>query len=92
MAKADKLLAAMRENPRGDWQIGDVKTVCRRYEFRCSPPRRGDHYKISHLESVEILTIPAHRPIKPIYIRRFVAMVDAVIGSDHEGADEKRRR
>lgn len=34
----------------------------------------------SHETQVEILTIPAHRPLKPIYIRNLIAFVDAVRG------------
>lgn len=30
-------------------------------------------------EGVQPLTVPAHKPIKPVYVRRFVAMVDAVV-------------
>ena len=80
MARADKLLAAMRANPRGDWHVGQVERVCRRYGLTCAPPKRGDHDKVSHPSLPEILTIPARRPIKPVYIRRFVAIIDAVIG------------
>jgi hypothetical protein len=52
--------------------------VCRRFGLTCSAPRRGDHHKVSHPAVPEILTIPAHRPIKPVYIRRLVAMIDAI--------------
>jgi len=45
-------------------------------------PRRGDHYKVSHAALAEILTIPAARPIKPVYIRRLVAMVEAVMANE----------
>ncbi|MGQ0664541.1 MAG: type II toxin-antitoxin system HicA family toxin [Pseudomonadota bacterium] len=79
MPRADKLLAAMRVNPAGDWRIADVETLCRRYGLACTAPRRGDHYKVSHAALAEILTIPAGRPIKPVYIRRLVTMVVAVM-------------
>jgi hypothetical protein len=52
--------------------------VCRRFGLTCSALRRGDHHKVSHPAVPEILTIPAHRPIKPVYIRRLVAMIDAI--------------
>lgn len=35
-------------------------------------PTRGSNFKVVHAESKEILTIPARRPLKPIYVRRFV--------------------
>ncbi len=82
MAQADKMLTRMRANPKGDWTIEDVERVCRRFGLACSAPKRGDHYKVSHPAIPEILTIPAQRPIRPIYIRRLIAMVDAVEGSE----------
>lgn len=77
----DKLLAAMRGNPR-DWRIADVEKICARYGVDCSPPRNGSHYKIKHPTIIAILTIPAHRPIKPIYIRHLVQFIDMVRGAD----------
>ena len=45
-AKEHKLLAGMRANPRGDWNIGHIETVCASVPdviFR--PPTRGGHFK-----------------------------------------------
>jgi hypothetical protein len=72
----------MRRNPAGDWTIGDVIRVCRAYGVDCRPPKRGDHYKVTHASQTEIVTIPAHRPIKPSYIRRLVKFLDRVETSD----------
>lgn len=63
----------MRQNPR-DWQIADLQTVARKYgvEWR--------HQKGSHCVFIRddgrTLPVPAHRPIKPIYIRKFIELVD----------------
>ena len=74
-----KRLEDMRNNPRGDWRIEDVEAVCREYGILCSAPRGGgSHYKVAHARVTEKLTIPYKRPIKPIYIRKLVAFVDAV--------------
>jgi hypothetical protein len=67
----------MRTNPR-DWRIEDVAAVCRAAGVLCSPPGKGSHYKVKHASMAEILTIPAHRPIKPVYIRDLVRFIDAV--------------
>ena len=80
MSAGDKLVERMRANPR-DWRIEDVVTVCRAADLICSPPRSGSHYKISHPARNEILTVPAHRPIKPVYIRELVRFIDAVRGT-----------
>jgi len=76
---ASKRLDKMRRNPRGDWSIADVKAVCREFDVTCESARSGSsHYKISHDLVEEILTIPFKRPIKPVYIRKLVAFIDAV--------------
>ena len=67
----------MRTNPR-DWALKDVEAVCRRAGIEWVPPKRGSHYKIFHPRMEEILTIPAHRPIKPVYIRKLVQFIDAL--------------
>ncbi|KQR83550.1 type II toxin-antitoxin system HicA family toxin [Sphingomonas sp. Leaf343] len=81
MSRPDRLLDAMRSNPR-DWRIDDVATVCAASGVACTPPRKGSHYKVKHQGMAEILTIPAHRPIKPIYIRALVRFIDAVRESE----------
>lgn len=77
MAKRDKLLQRMRDNPR-DWAISDVQTVCDGFEITCKKPPRGSHYGVSDVTQKEILTIPFDRPIKQVYIKKLVAFVDAV--------------
>jgi hypothetical protein len=69
----------MRSNPRGDWTIADVEALCREFGMTCEPPRGGgSHYKVYHPSIREILTVPFKRPIKPVYIRRLVALAAAV--------------
>ncbi|MDX3928823.1 MAG: type II toxin-antitoxin system HicA family toxin [Shinella sp.] len=71
----------MRRNPLADWRIEDVEAVCREFGIRCEASRSGSsHYKILHASQREILTIPYKRPIKPVYIKRLVAFIDAVAG------------
>jgi hypothetical protein len=73
------LLEAMRINPAGNWTIRDIERVCREHGAYCLAPRGGgSHYKIAHPRLSEKLTIPFRRPIKPVYIRKLVAMIDAV--------------
>jgi hypothetical protein len=78
MSKADKLLDAMRHNPAGDWTIADIQRVCSQHGWQCLPPSGGSHWKVTVPGSNRILTVPAKRPIKPIYIRKLIAMVDEV--------------
>jgi hypothetical protein len=88
MAKRDKRLQGMRNNPQGDWTIKDIEAVCRSVGVEYDPPNKGTHAKVSHPSQREILTIPFNRPIKPIYIKKFVKFVDAVTW-EFRGTNEK---
>ena len=72
MSKADKLLQRMRANPL-DWQIDDLKTVARAraVEWR----QQGTSHVVFICSDGRTLPVPAARPIKPVYIRKFVALV-----------------
>ncbi|MEG1971405.1 MAG: hypothetical protein RR101_14940 [Burkholderiaceae bacterium] len=76
MNTATKTLAAMRNNPR-DWDIDALLTVARRYGMECRNAG-GSHHVFSHPALAETLSVPAHRPIKPLYVRRFVALIDQI--------------
>jgi len=77
MVKADKLLASMRRNPAGDWTIQDIERVCNGLGWICLPPSGGgSHWKVTAPEEGAILTIPSKRPIKAIYIRKLLSMMD----------------
>ena len=78
-ARGRKLLERMRHNPR-DWRIGDIAAVCEAFGLTCTPPSKGSHYKVKHPSQSEVLTIPARRPIKPVYITDLVRFIDLVAG------------
>ena len=78
MARADKLLAAMKANPNADWSMRDVEAICRAHGVACKAPRRGSHYTLSHPDIAGHLTVPAHRPIKPVYILLLVGMIESL--------------
>jgi hypothetical protein len=71
------LLEQMRRNPLGDWTISDVEKVCRAYGLWFRAGSGTSHCHAKHPAAVEILTIPARRPIKPVYIRKLVRYIDA---------------
>ncbi len=79
MRRGEKRLGEMRVNPAGDWRIDDVRVVCREFGIDLLAPRSGgSHYKVTHRSQHDILSIPARRPIKAVYIRRLVEFVEAV--------------
>jgi hypothetical protein len=81
-----KLLEQMERNPRADWRIEDLERICRQLGelgVSMAAPRRGSHYTVWYTGSATILTIPAHRPVKPLYVIRFVDMIRSIIDRDH---------
>jgi predicted RNA binding protein YcfA (HicA-like mRNA interferase family) len=77
---ASSLLEQMRRNPAGDWRIGDVEALCRENGLSFRPGKGTSHAHMRHPTAREILTIPAHRPIKPVYIRKLVRYIDTYGG------------
>jgi hypothetical protein len=80
MAHAEKTLEAMRRNPQ-DWRIESLESVAAAFGVNCGKPG-GSHVVFEHPAVIEALSVPARRPIKPIYVQRFVRLIDAVRGSD----------
>jgi len=74
---AGKLLLKMRKHQIG-WRIEDLQCVAAEHllEWR-TPGRGGSHVVFSAPGVREIVSVPAKRPIKPVYIKQFVALVDA---------------
>jgi hypothetical protein len=69
----------MRRNPKSDWKIADVESLCREFEMYCMPvTREGSNYKVGHAKMSTKLTIPFKRPIKAVYIKNLVRFVDAL--------------
>jgi predicted RNA binding protein YcfA (HicA-like mRNA interferase family) len=74
---ASDLLERMRRNPAADWRIEDVERVCREHGLLFRAGKGTSHCHAKHSDAREILTIPARRPIKPVYIRKLVRYIDA---------------
>jgi predicted RNA binding protein YcfA (HicA-like mRNA interferase family) len=80
MTKLDKLLERMRDNPR-DWRIEDLESLGRRHGITVRRPP-GSHVVFQHPDSALTVTVPAGRPIKPVYIRKFLELVDQMEDKD----------
>ncbi len=73
------MLEEMRRNPSGDWTMDDIVRECRSRGINIAPPRGGgSHWKVWDGKVQNSLTIPARRPLKKVYVRLFVAFVDAM--------------
>lgn len=75
MTSAEKLLARMRNNPR-DWLIGELETVALRHGLAVRKPK-GSHVVFQKPGCPLEVSVPAHKPIKPVYIRQFLALIDS---------------
>jgi hypothetical protein len=73
VTKADKALGRMKANPL-DWRIENLKSVAASYGLVCRQPG-GSHVIFRHPNGA-MLSVPARRPIKPVYIRKFVRLVE----------------
>jgi hypothetical protein len=76
MNTAAKLLTAMRQNPK-DWAMAKLLTVARQYDIEVRSSG-GSHHVFSHPSVKDTLSVPAHRPIKAVYIKRFLALIDQI--------------
>lgn len=76
MSKAAKLLARMRRNPR-DWRIEDLEALASRHGLEARKPG-GSHAVFFHRTTGRQLSVPAKRPIKPVYVQAFVALLDEI--------------
>ena len=76
MTKHIKMLDRMRNNPR-DWRIQDIQTLADHYgvDYRHDG---GSHYVFSYPGIEQDVCVLAHRPIKPLYVRNFLALLDTV--------------
>ena len=87
MTAAAKKLEGMRNNPKGDWRIEDLYVVARHWGLEVRN-QRSSHHIFSHPEVDFEVSVPANRPIKPVYIRQFVGLVDKL---NDRAADVGRR-
>ncbi|ADJ29617.1 type II toxin-antitoxin system HicA family toxin [Nitrosococcus watsonii] len=76
MSKAEKLLAKMRTNPR-DWRIDELETVAKCFGIDVRKTG-GSHFVFLHPDSELAVTIPFKRPIKPVYVTQFLALLDDI--------------
>lgn len=77
---AGKALHKMRQNQMG-WRIEELQAVAEQNFVEWRRPRRGGSHVIFSAPGVrEIVSVPAKRPVKPVYIKQFLALIDAVGG------------
>jgi predicted RNA binding protein YcfA (HicA-like mRNA interferase family) len=77
MPRSAKTLEAMRSNP-WDWRIETLEAA-----FGANVRKSGgSHVVFEHPALPEALTVPARRPINPVYVQHFVRWIDMVRAGD----------
>jgi len=82
MSRWEKNLEKMRRNSR-DWRIDDLEVVANKLGMMVHKGS-GSHVVFRHSKATMALSVPAHRPIKPIYVQQFLIMVDELVGNNDE--------
>lgn len=72
MNTATKLLEAMRRHPL-NWRIEQLQTVARQHGIDWR--QEGTSHCVFIRADGKTLPVPAHRPVKPVYVKKFVALV-----------------
>ena len=73
MTQLEKLLEKMKNNPK-DWNIDQLKKLAVRYSIEWRQ-NGTSHVQFVRQDGIT-LTVPAHRPIKPIYILKFLDLIE----------------
>jgi hypothetical protein len=82
MSRAGKRLARMRANPKG-WTIDDLKAVATRHGVDWRQP--GTSHVTFSAEGHIPVTVPAHKPVKPVYVKLFLALIEVMsVGEENE--------
>lgn len=78
LSKREKLIEKMRNNPK-DIPFEELDALLKYYGCQSRQPKSGSsHYFYTHPVASEPLSIPKARPIKAIYIKRALQMIDEI--------------
>ncbi|MEI6804665.1 MAG: hypothetical protein WCK83_16015 [Burkholderiales bacterium] len=72
MNTATKLLVAMGNNPL-NWRIEQLQTVARQHGIDWR--QDGTSHCVFIRVDGKTLPVPAHRPIKPVYLKKFLTLI-----------------
>jgi hypothetical protein len=76
MGTIEKRLERMRENPR-DWRIEALIALASKQGIEVRN-HGGSHYVFSFPGIEMALSIPSRRPIKPVYVKQFIELIDLI--------------
>jgi hypothetical protein len=79
MSKFEKMIRKMRNNPK-DWKLDSLESLAKRLNIQ-TRKSGGSHVVFMHSKSNLVVTVPAKRPIKAVYINQFLALIDDIGGN-----------
>ena len=78
MSKFEKMIQKMRNNPK-DWKLDTLESLAKRFDMKIRKSG-GSHVVFMHSKSNIVVTVPAKKPIKAVYITQFLALIDDIGG------------
>lgn len=66
----------MKSNPKANWTPDNIKALCKAYNITLR--QRSTSHAVLTNKKGKHLTIPMHKPIKPIYIRHLVKLIESI--------------
>ncbi|NDJ12589.1 MAG: type II toxin-antitoxin system HicA family toxin [Acidobacteriia bacterium] len=81
----------MRRTQTG-WRIDELQSVAEENGVGWRKPGHGGSHVIFSASGVrEIVSVPAKRPIKPVYIRQFLALIDNAVEVKQDESKNKSK-
>ncbi|MCI0348500.1 MAG: hypothetical protein L0Z53_03655, partial [Acidobacteriales bacterium] len=79
MSKRKKRLERIRQNP-NNVSLNDLRLVLEDYGFEYKQSV-GSHYTFSYVlgGQTKLFVVPFRRPVKPIYVKRALKLIDQII-------------
>jgi len=91
VSAAGKTLQKMRRTQTG-WRIDELQSVAEENGVGWRKPGHGGSHVIFSASGVrEIVSVPAKRPIKPVYIRQFLALIDNAVEVKQDESKNKSK-
>ena len=75
MGKGTKIFSKMKTSPKNDWTPENIKTLVKAYNLTLR--QSGTSHAVITNNLGEHLTVPMHKPIKPLYIIRLIKLIEA---------------
>jgi len=91
VSAAGKTLQKMRRTQTG-WRIDELQSVAEENGVAWRKPGHGASHVIFSASGVrEIVSVPAKRPIKTVYIRQFLALIDSALEVKQDESKSKSK-